>query len=82
MSSPSTSSRLSEEASARAGKTIAGRRLANRSSSLRSASRPRSGFTANGRASYCGPPTAPNITVPIALAFSSVAGASGTPCTS
>ena len=50
MSSPSTSSRLSEEASASAGNTIAGRRLANRSSSLRRARRPRSGFCAKGRA--------------------------------
>ena len=82
MSSPSTSSRLSEEASARAGKTIAGRRLANRSSSLRSARSPRSGLAAKGRLSHCGPPTAPNMTVPMALAFSSVGGASGTPCAS
>jgi hypothetical protein len=51
MSSPSTSSRLSEDASASAGKTIAGRRFANRSISLRSRSSPRSGFSANGSSS-------------------------------
>ena len=49
MSSPSTSSRLSEEASASAGNTIAGRRLANRSSSLRRAKQAALGLRGEGQ---------------------------------
>jgi hypothetical protein len=45
MSSPATTSFLSDEKSASASKHCAGRRLAKRSISLRRRSRPRSGFT-------------------------------------
>ena len=50
------------EASTSASKTIAGRRLAKSSMSLRRRSRPRSGFTSKGRLSHFGPPTAPSST--------------------
>src|SRR5215475_10362332 len=57
---PSTTERLSGEASTSMGKHFAGRRLAKRSSSFRIRSRPRSGRTSCGRLSHLGPPTEPN----------------------
>src|SRR3990172_2053165 len=60
MSVPSTTERLSGEASTSIGKHVAGRRFAKRSSSFRSPRSPRSGRFSCGRASHLGPPTAPN----------------------
>src|SRR5215469_9257450 len=81
-SSPSTISRLRLEASASASKTTAGRKLANRSISLRSRKMPRSGRSSNGRLSHFAPPTAPNSTASLATAAAIVSSVSGTPCSS
>src|SRR5215471_10467063 len=79
-SSPPTSSRLRLEASARASKTTAGRRLAKRSISLRSRRMPRSGRSSNGNvSSHLGPPTAPKRTASLAIASARVWSVSGTP---
>jgi len=82
MSRPETNSVFRVEASARASKTIAGRRLANSSISLRRRSRPRSGFTEKSRLSHLGPPTAPSSTASASMAWAMVSSASGTPWTS
>src|SRR3979409_490474 len=77
MSRPATSSRFNVEASANASNTNAGRRLANRSISLRSFSRPRSGCNSNGKVSHFGPPTEPNSTASLACAWASASSVSG-----
>src|SRR5262245_15267125 len=82
MSVPSTTSRLSGEASMSMGKQRAGRRLAKRSSSLRSARSPRSGLRSCGAWSHLGPPTAPNTMAWASLHSASVAGGSGAPVAS
>src|SRR5262245_26063352 len=82
MSRPLTISGLSELASIRASNTLAGRRLANRSISLRSRSRPRSGFLLKSAVSHFGPPTEPNSTASASSAVFIVASLSGTPCLS
>src|SRR5262245_6257614 len=79
MSSPATTSGLRLEASASSGNTCAGRRLANRPSSLR---RPRiacSGRLARGRLSYFGSPTAPKSTASADFTRASVFSGSGSP---
>src|SRR5579884_163589 len=78
-SSPATRSRFRLEASASASNTTAGRRLANRSISLRSRNRPASGRMSKGTLSHFGPPTDPNSTASAALACASVTSVSGTP---
>ncbi len=79
MSSPRTSSGLSEELSTSASNTLAGRRLANSSSSLRSRNRPRSGLFSNARTSYLGPPTAPNSTASASSALAMTSSVMGVP---
>ena len=82
MSRPETTSGLSVEASASSGNTVAGRRFAKKSHSLR---RPRiafSGRLSRGSVSYFGPPTAPKSTASALFASASVAAGSGSPATS
>src|SRR5487761_134250 len=81
-SRPSTTSRFRVEASASAAKTKAGRRLAKSSMSLRSRSKPRSGFCAKGRLSHFGPPTAPSRIASVSSAAFIAASVSGMPCLS
>ena len=79
---PSTTERLSGDESTSMGNVFAGRRFAYRSSSLRSASNPRSGFSSCGKPSHFGPPTEPNM-IAVALRQSSrLAGGSGVPVAS
>src|SRR6202521_4401606 len=82
MSSPETTSGLSVEASASSGNTVAGRRLAKKSHSLRSPRMAFSGRLSRGSVSYRGPPTAPNSTASEALTRSRVAWGRGSPCAS
>src|SRR5688572_29778540 len=82
MSRPLTISGFRLEASANSGKTVAGRRLAKKSHSLR---RPRiaaSGRSGRSSLSYCGPPTAPKRVASDCLTRSSVFGGSGCFCAS
>ena len=79
MSKPDTSSALSEDASASASKQSAGRRLANRPSSLRRRSKPCSGLRWKGLLSHLGPPTAPNITASLAFALAITASGIAVP---
>src|SRR5882672_3483523 len=79
MSRPDTTSGLSVDASASSGKTDAGRRLANRSSSFRSRRSACSGRLSRGKASYLGPPTAPKRTASAFFASASVASGIGSP---
>src|SRR5262252_6834778 len=79
MSVCSTTSRLSGEASTSMGKQVAGRRLANRSSSLRRPRRPRSGRFSWGRLSHLGPPTEPNRMASLRSQRARVAGGRGSP---
>ena len=60
MSKPDIISGFNDEASTRAGKTIAGLRFANKSISFLNLSKPFSGLFSNSTPSYLGPPTAPN----------------------
>ena len=82
MSRPLTISGLSDEASTSASNTLAGRRLAKRSISLRRRSRPRSGFLLKSAVSHFGPPTEPNSTASASRAFFMASSLSGTPCLS
>src|ERR1700694_1388699 len=82
MSVPSTTDRLSGEASTSMGKHLAGLRLAKRSSSLRRPSSPRSGFCSWGRWSHLGPPTAPKRMASLSSQSRSVEGGSGSPVAS
>src|ERR1700730_6643533 len=82
MSRPLTISGLSELASISASNTLAGRRLAKRSISLRRRSKPRSGFLLNSTLSHFGPPTEPNSTASASSAVFMAASESGTPCLS
>src|SRR5689334_7878135 len=82
MSRPLTISGLSELASTSASNTLAGRRLAKRSISLRRRSSPRSGFLLNSTLSHFGPPTEPNRTASAASASFMVSSLIGTPCLS
>src|SRR2546422_7182178 len=79
---PSTTDRLSGEASTSIGKHFAGRRLAYRSSSLRRARSPRSGRRSCATVSHLGPPTAPKRIAWDRRHRSSVPGASGCPVAS
>src|SRR5262245_43247849 len=79
---PSTTSARRDEARASAGKTAAGRRFANKPSSLRTRSRPFSGRRSTGMASQAGPPTAPSSTARHRFASASVASESGVPSAS
>src|SRR5207245_117355 len=79
---PSTTSRLSGEASTSIGKHLAGRRFAYRSNSLRMARSPRSGRCSCGTSSHLGPPTAPKRIAWAARQSSRVPGASGLPVAS
>ena len=82
MSRPDTRSALSEDASASASKQSAGRRLANRPSSLRRRSKPCSGLRWKGLLSHLGPPTAPNITASLAFALAMTASGIAVPSAS
>src|SRR5258708_22671419 len=82
MSSPLTISGLSELASISASNTLAGRRLAKRSISLRRRNRPRSGFLSKATVSHFGPPTEPNSTASASSAVFMASSESGTPCLS
>src|SRR6266540_303328 len=64
------------------GKHLAGRRLAKRSSSLRSPSSPRSGRRSWGALSHLGPPTAPNRIASLSSQSRSVDWGSGSPVAS
>src|SRR5215468_2739142 len=79
MSRPLTISGLRVDAPISGSNTIAGLRFANRSISLRSRRRPRSGFCWNGSESHFGPPTAPKRTASLCCASRSVSSVSGTP---
>src|SRR5258708_3340172 len=79
MSSPETTSDLSVEASASSGNTVAGRRLAKKSHSLRNPRIAFSGRLSRASVSYLGPPTAPNSTAWEALTRSRVACGKGSP---
>src|SRR3954465_8390834 len=80
MSTPSINSRLSGEASYRAGSGRTGRRFANRPSSARSLNRPCSGRTAPGSlVSHFGPPKAPSSTASEALQAASASSVSAVP---
>src|SRR3569832_2145820 len=79
ISSPDTTSGLSDDAPASSGYSSAGRRLANRLSSLRMRNRPRSGRSGRSSVSYCGPPPAPSSTASASRASLSVASGSGSP---
>src|SRR5882757_3270870 len=81
-SRPLTISGLSELASISASNTLAGRRLAKRSISLRRRRSPRSGFLLNSTLSHFGPPTEPNSTASASSAVFMAASESGTPCLS
>src|SRR6185369_11962114 len=82
MSRPLTTSGLSVDASASSGKTVAGRRFAKKSHSLRSPRMAASGRNGRSSASYCGPPTAPKRTASACLARSSVFPGRGCLCAS
>src|SRR4029077_17473656 len=82
MSRPLTISGLSELASISASNTLAGRRLAKRSISLRRRRSPRSGFLLNSTLSHFGPPTEPNRTASASSAVFMASSESGTPCLS
>src|SRR6266851_616504 len=82
ISRPLTISGLSELASIRASNTLAGRRLAKRSISLRRRRSPRSGFLLNSTLSHLGPPTEPNSTASASSAVFMASSESGTPCLS
>src|SRR3954451_21923356 len=80
MSTPSISSRLSGEASYRAGKGRIGRRLAYRPSSARRRNKPCSGRTAPGSfVSHLGPPSAPRKTASEALTAAIASSVIATP---
>src|SRR5260370_4310362 len=81
-SRPLTISGFRELASTSASNTLAGRRLANRSISLRSRRSPRSGFLLKSAVSHFGPPTEPNNTASASSALFMVSSLSGTPCLS
>src|SRR5258706_1875416 len=77
MSSPATISVFSDDALASSSYSSAGRRLANRPSSLRMRSSPCSGRIGLGSVSYLGPPTAPSSTASDAFASANVLAGSG-----
>src|SRR3990170_4459649 len=79
---PSTTERRRGEASTSIGKHLAGRRFANRSSSFRSRSRPRSGRLSCGTSSHLGPPTAPKRMARLASQSRNVTSGSGSPVSS
>src|SRR3954447_9747301 len=80
MSTPSINSRLSGEASYRAGSGRTGRRFAYRPSSARSLNRPCSGRTAPGSlVSHLGPPRAPRKTASEALTAAIASSVIATP---
>ena len=82
ISRPLTTSSLRVEALAKASKTRAGRKLANKPSSLRIPRRPRSGCRLKGSDSHLGPPTAPNKIASEFFAAESVSSGNGCPVAS
>src|SRR5580700_2572583 len=78
-SSPRITSAFSVEASTSGSSTMAGRKLANRSSSLRSRRMEISGRLSNPNASHFGPPTEPNRMASASRALAIVSSVIGTP---
>ena len=79
MSRPEIILDLREEASTRAGNTMAGLRLANKSISFLNLRRPFSGLFSNSTPSYFGLPTAPNKIASASIASANVSSERGVP---
>ena len=79
ISNPDIMSGFSDEASTKAGKTIAGLRLANKSISFLNLNKPFSGLLSKSTPSYLGPPTAPNNTASASIVSANVSSVRGVP---
>ena len=79
ISKPEIISGFNDDASTRAGKTMAGLKFANKSISFLNFNKPFSGLFSNSTPSYFGPPTAPNNIASAFIESASVSSERGVP---